>query len=126
MKDHDWNYEALETELVERAGALRVASLLKRAYGNTVAGVIAEFDRVATDAEKAKKFVGDMAAQWVAVRGPGGEYLAVEMEDWDQVVEYIHSTYPNTGFPGFLNTQAHRSSLAGADPKGVKYDQRKP
>jgi hypothetical protein len=126
MKEHEWDYEALEREAIKTLGELRVASLLKRGYGNTVAGVIAEFDRVANDAEKAQKFVNDMVGQWVAVRGPNGEYFAVEMDEWDQVVEHIHSVYPNTKFPSFLSTQAHKSGLSGVDPKGVKYDQRKP
>lgn len=124
MEKSGW--DLLVSELSKVAGALRVASLLKEAYGNTVAGVIAEFDRVATDAKKAQNFVNDMAAQWVAVRGPNGEYFDVEMEEWNQVKEHIHSSYPNTKFLSFLDTQAHRSGLVGEDPKGVEYDRRKP
>ena len=120
----DW--EALAKDLARHEGALRVASMLRRGYGNTVDGVIAEFDRVATNEERAKKFAADMAKYWWSVTGPNGEYFEVEDDQWEQVAEHIHSAHPKIAITSFFDSQAHKSALLKADPQGRRFDVRPP
>lgn len=122
MNEVEWNL--LVSELTKTAGALRVAALLKCGYGNTVAGVIAEFDRVAIDAKKAQDFVNYMFTNWWAVTGPRGEYWPIEMREWETVEEHILRRYPNTDIGSFLESAAHKAGLAGKDPRGKMFDRR--
>lgn len=120
MEESDW--KLLTDELTRTAGALRVAALLKQSYGNTVEVLLREFDRVATDEQKAAQFVANLLSNWWAVRGPNSEYKPVGIKDWEKVVAHIQARYPKVPAPKYFDSKAHESHLAGQDPNGKRFD----